>query len=396
MKFERLGDIAELIAGQSPPSSTYNQERNGVPFFQGKADYGKKFPTVRFWCSEPTKISLPDDILISMRAPVGPVNINNVESCIGRGLSAIRVKGNANRDYIFYWLKLNEKQIADKGTGSVFKAITQKTLSELKIPLPSFSDQIQIANILSKAETLIEQRKQSIALLDELLKSSFLEMFYTNSEIENWKEVRFAELAEKKRGSMRSGPFGSSLLHGEFTETGDVKVLGIDNVVTNKFQWKRNRCITLEIFQQLKRYQVFPNDVLISIMATLGRTAVVPDNIPICINSKHLAAITLDKKIANPHFVSFAFHSHPIILRQMRSKVKGAIMDGLNLTIIQKLVFKLPPIELQIQFAQLVVKTEALKEQYKNSLQELGNLYGSLSQSAFKGELQLKENPVIF
>ena len=79
MKFEKLGNIAYIIAGQSPPSSTYNNDGKGMPFFQGKADYGVKYPTVRYWCSEPTKISLPEDILISMRAPVGPVNINVIE-----------------------------------------------------------------------------------------------------------------------------------------------------------------------------------------------------------------------------------------------------------------------------------------------------------------------------
>ncbi len=262
-------------------------------------------------------------------------------------------------------------------------------MEDLKIPVINISDQIQIANILSKAENLISQRKESIALLDEFLKSSFLEMFYTNPETVNWNEVKFEELADKKKGSMRTGPFGSSLLHGEFTESGDVKVLGIDNVVTNRFDWKRTRWITFEKFQELKRYQVYPNDVLISIMATLGRTAVVPTDIPICINSKHLAAITLDKGIANPYFVAYAFHSHPLIVRQMSNNVKGAIMDGLNLTIIRRIKLKLPPVELQTQFAQIVEKTEALKTQYLQSLGELENLYGSLSQQAFKGELNL-------
>ncbi|MEZ5198678.1 MAG: restriction endonuclease subunit S [Bacteroidales bacterium] len=390
MKFEKLGNIADIIAGQSPPSSTYNSEGKGIPFFQGKADYGEKYPSVRYWCTEPTKISLPNDILISMRAPVGPVNINIVESCIGRGLSAIRVKNNVSRDFIYFWLKQNQHIIAAKETGSTFKAITQKILNEIVVPFPSYPDQLHIANLLSKAETLIAQRKESIRLLDEFLKSTFLEMFYNNSEIENWDEVKFEELAEKKKASMRSGPFGSSLLHGEFTETGDVKVLGIDNVVSNRFTWKRSRCITNEKFKELKRYQVFPNDVLISIMATLGRTAVVPNDIPLCINSKHLAAITLDKKIANPYFVAYAFHSHPLIVRQMTNNVKGAIMDGLNLTIIRKIKMKLPPVELQNMFGETFEKSEALKTQYQQSLQELENLYGSLSQRAFKGELSKK------
>ena len=302
-----------------------------------------------------------------------------------------------NEEFLKVFLKspIGFSRIRAKTRGAVRDTLSFGCLCEIKIPILPIEDQLHIVNVLSKAENLIAQRKESLRLLDEFLKSTFLEMFYNNSEIENWDEVKFEELAEKKKASMRSGPFGSSLLHGEFTETGDVKVLGIDNVVTNRFTWKRSRCITNEKFKELKRYQVFPNDVLISIMATLGRTAVVPNDIPLCINSKHLAAITLDKKIANPYFVAYAFHSHPLIVRQMTNNVKGAIMDGLNLTIIRKIKMKLPPVELQNMFGETFEKSEALKTQYQQSLQELENLYGSLSQKAFRGELCLKDDSLL-
>jgi type I restriction enzyme S subunit len=292
-------------------------------------------------------------------------------------------------EYFFHFLKHNsfQRQKNKLCTGAIQSAISNSGIEKILVPIPDYNDQIHIANLLNKAENLIAQRKESIRLLDEFLKSTFLEMFFSNPDSEKWVEVKFEELADKKKGSMRTGPFGSSLLHSEFTETGDVKVLGIDNVVTNKFDWKRSRCITIEKYQELKRYTVFPNDVLISIMATLGRTAVVPKEIPLCINSKHLAAITLDKNIANPYFVAYAFHSHPFIVRQMSNNVKGAIMDGLNLTIIRRIKMKLPPIELQNKFGVTFEKTETLKTQYQQSLQELENLYGSLSQKAFRGEL---------
>jgi type I restriction enzyme S subunit len=294
-------------------------------------------------------------------------------------------------DYLKFYLKTThfKNQLRKLITGAAQLNFGPSHLKKIILPVPPIPDQLHIANLLTKAEKLISQRKESIRLLDEFLKSTFLEMYYKNPETDTWNEVRFEELAEKKKGSMRTGPFGSSLLHGEFTETGDVKVLGIDNVVTNRFDWKRSRCIKNEKYQELKRYTVYPNDVLISIMATLGRTAVVPKDIPLCINSKHLAAITLDKKIANPYFVAFAFHSHPLIVRQMSNNVKGAIMDGLNLTIIRRIKLRLPPIELQNKFGETFEKTEALKIQYQQSLRELENLYGSLSQRAFRGELGL-------
>lgn len=337
-----------------------------------------------------------DDIMLVWDGSVGQMGLGR-SGYVGSTMVKLNVKDKKQFSpfFIYRFLQTKSEFLKRKATGATIMHINRKSLEQLDVPEFDLNHQLHIADILGKAENLIVWRKESIAKLDEFLKSTFLEMFYSNSESVNWNETRVEELAEKKKASMRSGPFGSSLLHGEFTETGDVKVLGIDNVVTNRFTWKRNRCITNEKFKELKRYRVYPNDVLISIMATLGRTAVVPEDIPLCINSKHLAAITLDKKLANPYFISYAFHSHPFIVRQMSNSVKGAIMDGLNLTIIKRIKLKLPPIYLQNKFGNVFLKTEALKAQYQQSLQELENLYGILSQKAFKGELSLKDEGML-
>jgi len=81
-KWVKLGKVCKVIMGQSPPSKTYNMERKGLPFFQGKADFGELYPTPRVWCSSPQKIAQPGDILISVRVPVGPTNLANVTCCI--------------------------------------------------------------------------------------------------------------------------------------------------------------------------------------------------------------------------------------------------------------------------------------------------------------------------
>jgi type I restriction enzyme S subunit len=83
MALRSLGEVAEIIAGQSPPSASYNSKHEGLPFFQGKVDFNEVYPSVRIWCTEPNKVAIPNDILISVRAPVGPTNICNVKSCIG-------------------------------------------------------------------------------------------------------------------------------------------------------------------------------------------------------------------------------------------------------------------------------------------------------------------------
>src|SRR6185312_11272283 len=105
MKFEHLSEITEIIMGQSPPSSSYNLQGQGLPFFQGKTDFGDLYPKVRAFCTQPHKIAEAGDILISVRAPVGPTNINLEKSCIGRGLAGLRCRDRINTNYLLYFLR---------------------------------------------------------------------------------------------------------------------------------------------------------------------------------------------------------------------------------------------------------------------------------------------------
>lgn len=157
-KWEKLGEICEVIMGQSPPGSTYIEKPEGLPFFQGKADFSDYFPKVRVWCSQPLKIAAEGDILISVRAPVGPVNMNNLKCCIGRGLAAIRCKDNSLSWFIFWYLRSIESQLASLGSGSTFGAITRKDLINLKIPFPPLSEQKRIAE---KIQELMQEADQA-------------------------------------------------------------------------------------------------------------------------------------------------------------------------------------------------------------------------------------------
>ena len=96
-----------MIQGQSPPGSSYNTEGKGLPFFQGKAEFGELYPTAVKWCTEPSKIAQRDDILISVRAPVGPTNLCPEQACIGRGLAALRPRNGIPPRYILYALRNN-------------------------------------------------------------------------------------------------------------------------------------------------------------------------------------------------------------------------------------------------------------------------------------------------
>ena len=150
----KLRDCCTIIAGQSPESKYYNTEGVGIPFFQGKADFGEVYPTIRVYCSQPTKIAEKDDILLSVRAPVGPTNLSPGRVCIGRGLTAIRPSEILNLKYLLHYFRYFEAQLQQKGTGTTFKAITQDIVKNLDVPIPSLDEQ---DHIVAKIEELFSE-----------------------------------------------------------------------------------------------------------------------------------------------------------------------------------------------------------------------------------------------
>ena len=151
-----LEKIASVISGQSPTSDTYRKEPEGLPFFQGKAGFGQVSPTARVWCVTPKTIAKPGDILISVRAPVGPTTVADVECCIGRGLAAIRCGNSVERDFVLFFMKFHEHEISQMGTGSTFGAISRKHLLNIQIPLPSLPEQKRVVAVLNKQMAAVE------------------------------------------------------------------------------------------------------------------------------------------------------------------------------------------------------------------------------------------------
>ncbi|CEO08369.1 restriction endonuclease subunit S [Paraclostridium sordellii] len=167
---KKLEDVSYITMGQSPSSDSYNDKGIGVPFFQGNSEFGNIYPTVKKWCSEPKKIAEPLDILISVRAPVGAVNINNDRACIGRGLASIRQSNKINYMYLYYVLSISQDILNSSAQGSTFTAINSKDLKNFKIAIPSLDEQLKIAQILLSLDNNIEDYKNKKEKLEELKK----------------------------------------------------------------------------------------------------------------------------------------------------------------------------------------------------------------------------------
>lgn len=173
---KKLCEISDITMGQSPPGESYNEVGKGIPFFQGRTEFGEKYTSVKKYTTHPTKLAKKGDILMSVRAPVGTVNISCVDCCIGRGLASIR-STKINKDFLYTYLRLIESKIINLGSGSTFQAITTKQLRDLPITIPSVELQSQFASIVEKIESIKEKQNQTTGeintLFDALMQKAF-------------------------------------------------------------------------------------------------------------------------------------------------------------------------------------------------------------------------------
>lgn len=174
----RLEQVAKIIMGQSPNSGSYNTTERGLPFYQGKADFGDKYPFTRVWCSEPVKIAPPDSILISVRAPVGAINLSLAKSCIGRGLAAIAVEDLRTRTYLYFYLQLFASRFEKVSQGSTFTAINSGDLNGFLVPSPYLVEQEKISSILTEIDDQADAYKSKLDALVRL-KSGLMQKLLT-------------------------------------------------------------------------------------------------------------------------------------------------------------------------------------------------------------------------
>ena len=379
MDLVKLSDICDVIAGQSPPSSSYNQNKKGLPFFQGKADFKEKYPKVRYWCNNPKKISISNDILISVRAPVGAVNINNKEACIGRGLAAIRCGSDIDLTFLFHFLKSHKKQIEDLGTGSTFKAITIKTLKSLKIPLPPLSTQKRIAEILDNAAALRDKTKQLLTEYDQLAQSIFLDMFgdpVTNPK--GWDEQIMTSICSKVTDGTHDTP--ERIAEG-------VKFITGKHIRPYKIDYENSDYVTEDVHKEVyKRCNPEKGDVLYTnIGVNLGTAAL--NIVDYEFSMKNVALLKPKEEIIFGRYLEFFLNSQNMKQKILWIASIGGAQKFLSLNQLRKLKILTPPIQLQNQFAEKIALIEQQKDLAKQELQESEDLFQALLQKAFKGEL---------
>ena len=161
----------EVTMGQSPPSSTYNESGSGLPFYQGSADFGPLHPTTRVWCVSARKFASAGETLLSVRAPVGDLNVA-VERCgIGRGLASVSAGDDADPWFLYFVLLYRRSALERLGTGSTFASVSRTAINQLDIPFPTKSEQEEIASTLVAVEQRIETHRRKLILLEQLFRT---------------------------------------------------------------------------------------------------------------------------------------------------------------------------------------------------------------------------------
>ena len=365
MTMVSLAEIAVITAGQSPPGDTYNEHGIGVPFFQGKADFGETHPTARKWCTAPKKIAEAGDILISVRAPVGPTNIAAARCCIGRGLAAIRPNTKvAVPDFIHWVLRHREPHLAARASGTTFAAVGQKDLKSLLVPLPPLDEQRRIASILNRAAKIERLRAQAQKCLREFIPALFVEMFgdpATNPK--DWPMSRLGDVCSMDRRG----------LHPDDPVAPDLPFVGLEHIesASGKFEFDRysragTQRSTTFLFDErhilYAKLRPYLNKVAIPTFEGRCSTELIP---------------LLPRKGVDREFIALLLRNQNTVNYLMAS-VTGARMPRTDMTMLMSLPVPVPPLDKRRRFTEIVRRADALESRTSETASRVTTLTASL------------------
>ena len=408
-------------------------DKNGEINYQGVQDHLSKF---RYEESPEIKLH-KDDILITKDGTIGKIGYAGKipsPTTVNSSILVVRPSSPLFPKYLFHYFRspLFQKIVREKIKGVAIPHLFQYDIKKFQLRVAPINEQHRIVSKLEsifgridacidRLEKLVQQTKSASGSLSQL-KSSILKQAFegklvpqdpndepaevllkeiskdSDKEIkfekeglpEGWVRTSIENISVNAKYSIRMGPFGSQLKKHELVDSG-IRVLWIENIVNNKFENKKEKFITNEKYEMLKGFSVKPNDILITMMGTIGRTCVVPQNIGKAIISSHLLKISPHVGLIDPIFLTYLIRGEPQILKQIDSKSCGVVMKGLNTRIIKSLEFPLPPLPEQHRIVSKIEsifdRIDAIDMYVKEALRTLDMLKQSVLKQAFEGKL---------
>ena len=370
MEYILLKDIAVITMGQSPDSSTYNQEKQGLPFYQGNADFGEIIPTTRIWCNSPKKVAKQNDILISVRAPIGSLNYANEVCCIGRGLAAISIEDDIDRKFIYYFLKAKNRELNNQGTGSTFKAIGKSVLEELKIPTISKEKKLNSMKLMDSVERNIKLKKQELKMLDDLIKARFIELFGDpQCNPHGYKHTKLSDIATYYNGLTYKPE--------NVAEEGTI-VLRSSNIQNSQLDFVDTVRVDCAIKELL---MVQKNDIL---MCSRNGSAKLVGKVALIKNIQEPMSFGAFMMIIRSNY--FGYLMTYFQMDAFRQQIKTGATTTINQItgrMLDDVTIPLPPMVLVDQFVAFVEQVDKSKLAVQHSLEKTQQLFDSLMQEYF-------------
>ncbi len=379
-ELKKIGEVCKVIAGQSPEGKYYNNIGNGMPFYQGKKEYGEKFigePTT--WTTKVTKEAETNDILMSVRAPVGPINFATQNICIGRGLAAIRASKHIDIEFLYSFLLKHESEIVGN-SGAVFNSINKAQIEAIEIPLPPLNEQQRIVAILDDAFAKMEKAKanaeQNLKNAKELFESYLQGVFKKKGD--DWEEKALGEIADVEYGYTDMS-----------TDEGDYRYVRITDI-------DKNGELILEDKKYIKHskeaegFIIQDNDLLMARTgATFAKVLLYNGDEP-SVFASYLIRIKFKEKIENALY--WYFTKTKYYWEQANSLQSGAAQPHFNGAAVKQVIFSYPKSTkeqnvLIEKFKTLSVETKKLEAIYEQKLKDLEELKKSVLQKAFRGKL---------
>ena len=390
-EWKRLGELGKIESGGTPRRGKQEYWKDGSIPWVKISDISDKYIlktsekiTKEGLENSSAKMFSKGSLLISIFATLGDVGILNIDAACNQALASIQLNNNnVDRNYLYYLLKSLKKHFEKIGRGVAQNNINLTILKSTKIPLPPLETQRKIVAILEKADETKRLRMQADGLTTQLLQSVFLEMFGDPAKNpKRWEIYKLQDVSE-----IRSGVTKGRKLAGKPVVS--VPYLRVANVQDGYLDL--NEIKTIEVLlSDVDKYALLEGDVLLTEGGDpdkLGRGAVLHDEIPNCIHQNHIFRVRVNKEYLVPEFLSMLIGSAYGKMYFLKSAKQTTGIATINSTQLKKFPVLAPPTELQHKFAQIVEKVEAMRQNQKQSQQEIDNLFNALTQKAFAGEL---------
>ena len=383
-----LGKVCKISMGQSPPSEYYNHEGHGTPFLQGVKAFGNKYPKYDTWVTKPLKVAKKGEVLFSVRAPVGEVNIAKTDVCIGRGLASI---SGSNNEFIFYLLRAFREKIINRQTGTVFGAVGREILESTKFPIPSETEQAAIAKILSDLDSKIELNQKMNKTLETIAQAIFKHWFidfeFPNEEGKPYKssggEMINYELGKIPKGwQVKYFKDIVSLTMGVSPKGNSYNTDGFGVPLLNGAADFSNGIIEPKKFTTNPVKMCKEGDLLFCIRATIGNLTY--SDKEYCIG-RGVAALSPINKI----FKEYSYFTLEYGLNDLISKASGSVIRGLSKDDIFLYKVLVPKDKIMAEFHLLVSSMFSSIRYLKIETHSLSNLKDSLLPKLMSGKIRV-------